>query len=52
MKKDMKSLALCPFIPGNKILLNRKNDHNPETKDTSLSENYDMSHTSRDDFIE
>ena len=47
----MKSLALSPFLPGNKRLLNDKNDHNPENTDTSLSEKDDMSHTSRDDLI-
>ena len=50
--KNIKSLALSPFIPGNKGLLNEENDHNPKTTDTSQSEKYDMSHTSRDDSIE
>ena len=50
-KKNIKSKALSPFLPVNKILLNKENDHNPETTDTSLSEKYDMSHTSSDDFI-
>ena len=40
------------FLPGNKILLNEENDDNPETIDTSKSEKYDMSHTSRYDSIE
>ena len=43
---------MSPFIPGNKGLLNEENDHNPKTTDTSQSEKYDMSHTSRDDSIE
>ena len=43
---------MYPFLPGNKIILNEKDDHNPETTDTSRYEKYDMSHTSRDDFIE
>ena len=47
----IKSLALYPFLPGNKILLNEENDHDPETTDTSRSEKYDMSHTIRDDCI-
>ena len=47
----MKSLALSPFIPVNKRLLNDENDHNLETTDNSLYEKYDMSHTSWDDFI-
>ena len=33
-KKNIKYKALSPFIPGNKILLNKDNDDNPETKDT------------------
>ena len=40
------------FLPGNKILLNEENNHNPEPTDTSQSEKYDMSHTTRDDYIE
>ena len=40
-----------PFIPGNKILLNKENDDNPETTNTSLSEKDDTSHTKRDDSI-
>ena len=51
-KENIKSLALSPFIPVNKRLLNDENDHNPETIDTSLSEKDDMSHTSWDYFIE
>ena len=43
---------MSPFIPGNKILLNDENDQNPETTDTSRSEKYNISHTSRYDFIE
>ena len=43
---------MSPFLPGNKILSNEDNDHNPETTDTSLTKKDDMSHTSRDDFIE
>ena len=50
-KKNIKSLDLYPFLPGNKILLNDENDNNPETTDTSLSEKDDMSHTSQDNFI-
>ena len=42
---------MSPFLPGIKILLNKGNDHNPETTDTSLSEKYNMSHTSRYDYI-
>ena len=49
-KKNIKYKALSPFLPGNKRLLNKDNDDNPETTDTSLSEKYDMSHTSTDDF--
>ena len=51
-KKCIKQKALSPFIPGNKILLNKDNYDNPETKDTSLYEKDDMSHTSPDDFTE
>ena len=51
-KKNIKPKYLSPFLPGNKRLLNEKNDHNPETTDTSLSEKDYMSHTSQDDFIE
>ena len=51
-KKNIKSLSLSPFLPVNKILLNEENDHNPEITDTSLSEKYDMSHTSPGDFTE
>ena len=47
-KKNIKSKALSPFLPGNKILLKEENYQNPETTDTSLSENNDMSHNSRD----
>ena len=43
---------MSSFLPGNKILLNEENDNNPETTDTSISQKYDMSHTSQDDFIE
>ena len=32
-KKNIKSKALYPFLPGNKILLNEDNYHNPETTD-------------------
>ena len=39
------------FLPGNKILLNKDNDDNPETTDTSKSEKYDTPHTNRDDYI-
>ena len=35
-KKNIKSLDLYPFLPGNKILLNDENDNNPETIDTSV----------------
>ena len=51
-KKNIKSSALSPFLPGNKRLLNEENDHNPETTDISQSGKDDMSHTSRDDSIE
>ena len=51
-KKNIKYKALSPFLPGNKRILNEDNDDNPETIDTSLSENYDMSHTSPEDFTE
>ena len=44
--KNIKSLALSPFLPVNKRLVNDENDHNIETTDTSQSEKYDMSHTS------
>ena len=40
------------FLPGNKILLNKKNDDSPETTDTSRYENDDTSHTNQDDYIE
>ena len=43
---------MSPFLPVYKRILNDENDHNFETTDTSLSEQDDMSHTSRDDFIE
>ena len=36
-KKNIKLLVLCPFIPGNKRIINDKNDRNPETIDISLS---------------
>ena len=49
-KKNIKSKALSPFLPVNKILINEENDNNPETKNTSLSEKDDMSHTSPDVF--
>ena len=45
-KKNIKSLALTPFLPVNKILLNEENDHNTETTDTSQYEKDDVSHTS------
>ena len=45
-KKYMKSKALSPFLPENRILLNEENDHDTETTDTSLSEKDDMPHTS------
>ena len=48
-KKNIKSKVLSPFI-WKKILLNEENDDNFETKDTTLSEKYDMSNTSTDDF--
>ena len=51
-KKYMKSRALSPFLPGNKIRLKEDNDYNPENTDTSLSREYDMSHTSLYDFTE
>ena len=51
-KKCIKSKYLSPFLPGNKGLLNEDNDDNPEIADTSLSEKYDMSNTSPDDFNE
>ena len=51
-EENIKSLALSPFIPGNKRLLNEENDNNPGTTDTPKSKKYDMSHTSRDDSFE
>ena len=51
-KKYKQSKALSPFPPGNKRLLNKDNDDNPETTDTSLYEKYYMSHTSIDGFTE
>ena len=42
---------MSPFIPGNKILLNKENDQNPETTDTLQSEKYDMSYNSLYDSI-
>ena len=50
-KKNIKPLALSPFLPGNKRLLNEENNHNPETTDNSLSGKYDTSHTCRYDSI-
>ena len=41
---------MSPFLPGNKRILNKDNDDNPETTDTSLSGKDDMSHTSKNDF--
>ena len=41
---------MSPFLPVNKILLNRDNDDNPETTDTSLSGKDDMSQSSKDNF--
>ena len=43
---------MSPFLTGNKRLLNGDNDEGTETTDTSLSEKYDMSYTSPDDFTE
>ena len=43
---------MYPFLPGNTRLLNKDNDDNPETTDTSLSGKYYMSHTSPDNFTE
>ena len=51
-KKYIKSKALSTFLPENKIILNEDNYNNNETTYTSLSKNYDMSHTSPDDFTE
>ena len=48
---NIKYLALSPFIPGNKRLLNKESDHNPETADTSRSEKDDTSYTGRCDSI-
>ena len=42
---------VTPFLPGNKVLLNERNDDNPETKDTPKYQIYYMSHTRRDAFI-
>ena len=36
-KKYIKPKYLSPFLPGNKIVLNKDNYDNPETADTSLS---------------
>ena len=41
-----------PFLSGNKRLLNKDNDDNPETTDNSLYGKDDMSHTSPDYFTE
>ena len=49
-KKNIKSKDLSPFLTRNKRLLNEENYSNTETIDTSLSEKYDMSHTSTDDL--
>ena len=43
---------MYPFLPGNKILLNKDNHDNTQTTDTSLSEKYDMSHISPYYFTE
>ena len=51
-KKNIKSKALSPFIPGNTIRLNKDNDYNPETTDTSLSKKDDMLHANPYDFTE
>ena len=51
-RENTKSKALSLFLPVNKRLLNEENDNNPETTDTSLSQKYDMSHTSPDFFTE
>ena len=51
-KKYIKPKYVCPFLPGNKILLNEDNDDDPETTDTSLSRKDNMSHTSPDGFTE
>ena len=40
------------FLPGNTIILNKENDDNTETTDTSQYENDDTSHTNQDDYIE
>ena len=46
----LKPTDLSLFLPGNKILLNKDNDDNPETTDNSLSGKDDMSHTTPDYF--
>ena len=51
-KKNIKYKALSPFLTVNKRLLNKDNDDNPETTDTSQPGKDDMSHTSLDDFTE
>ena len=51
-KKYIKPKALSTFLSGNKRLLNKDNDNNPETTDTSLSGKYDMSHNIPYDFTE
>ena len=40
------TLDVPPFLPVNKILLNKDNDDNPKTRYTSQSEKDDTSHTS------
>ena len=43
---------MSPCLPENKRLLNEDNYDDPENTDTSLSEGYDILHTSSDDFTE
>ena len=51
-KKNVKYKYLSPCLPENKRLLNEDNYDDPENTDTSLSEGYDILHTSSDDFTE
>ena len=50
-RKYIKSKALSAFLPGNKRLINKDNDNDTETMDTSLYGEYYMSHTSPDGLL-
>ena len=53
LKKDQCLTSdVPPFIPGKKSPINKENNDNHETTDTSHIEKYYTSHTNRDDYIE